>query len=320
MNHPIRDGFSLVWRHQRLVWWIFFVNLFLGFLASIAPRLALHSALDKSSYSTQLSQRFDATVFLELLMKPEVSLAAPVAGSAVISVIFFFYVLFLSGGILSVYTEDRKLARGELFQSCGAYFWRMLRLLLCSIIPFAIAFAILVRVQMLSGKMASDAAWELQGFWVQVLGSLLCLLLVLYVRAWFDVAQTRTVREDVRGMFFLTWRTFLLTLRNAPRLVFIYFFITLVGALLAAAAWFLWLKIPHVSFGTSWLLLEVLTLFLIGIRLWQRASTVLWYENYAERHPAYVPTPLAPLAQDVVVADATPVLPLPIDESGQPAT
>ncbi len=320
MNRPIRDGFSLVWRHQRLVWWIFFVNLFLGFLASIAARLALHPALDKSLYSAQLSQRFDATVFIELLLKPEVSLAAPVAGSVVISVIFLFYLLFLSGGILSVYTDDRKLSRGEFFESCGIFFWRTFRLLLCSIIPFAIAFALLARVQIVSGKISSDAAWELQGFWVQFIGSLFCLLLVLFVRAWFDVAQARTVSEDVRGMFFLTWRTFLLTLRNAPRLVFTYVIITLVGALLAATTWFLWLTIPHQSLGASWLLLELLALFLVGLRLWQRAAAVLWYENYAELHPAFVPIPPTPLAQEVVVVEAIPVLPPPIDEGGQPAT
>ncbi len=317
MIRPIRDGLSLVWRHQRLVWWIFFVNLVLGFLASIAPRLALRPALDKSLYSNQLNQRFDVTVFLELLVKPEVSLTAPLAGSAVLSVIFLFYMLFLSGGVLSVYTNDRKLSRGEFFQSCGTFFWRMFRLLLCSILPFAIAFAILARVQIVSGRMSDDAAWEVQGFWVQVIGSLLCLLFVLFVRVWFDVVQARTVAEDHRGMFLLTWRTFLLTLRNAPRLVFIYFFITLLGALLAVGAWWCWLPIPHHSFGTSWLLLELLTLFLVGLRLLQRAAAVLWYENYAALHPAFAPIPPIPQTQDIVAVEATPVLPTPMDEGGQ---
>jgi hypothetical protein len=320
MNRPIRDGFSLVWRHQRLVWWIFIINLFLGFLASIAPRLALLSSLDHSLYSDQLSQRFDIAVFIELLMKPEVSLGPAIAGSAVISVIFLFYMLFLSGGILTVYTDNRKLSRGEFFESCGTFFWRMLRLLLCSIIPFAIAFALLARVQFVSDKMASDAPSEMQGFWVQVIGSLLCLLLVLFIRAWFDVAQAHTVREAVRGMFFLTWRMFLLTLRNAPRLVFTYFFITLLGALLAAGAWFFWLNIPRSATGTSWLLLELLTLCFVGLRLWQRAAAVLWYENYAALHPVFVPAPPMPLPQEVVVVEATPVLPPPLDDGGQPAS
>ena len=320
MNRPVRDGFFLVWRHQRLVWWIFFVNLFLGGLASFAPRLALNSSLDKSLYSQELSQRFDAAVLLQLLARPEVSLSSSMAGSGVVAFIFLFYVLFLSGGILAVYTSDHKLSRSEFFEACGSYFWRMFRLLLCSVIPIAIVFAIFGRVQSLSGKMASEATWELQGFTVKVAGSLLCLLFLLFVRAWFDLAQARTVRDDVRGMFFLSWRTFILALRNALSLVFRYFSITLVGAILVLGAWFLWLDIPHHSFGRSWLLLEALSLFLVGLRLWQRAATVLWYENYVEAYtvPALPPLVPLPLPQDVAVGE--PILPPLPDNSGQPTT
>jgi len=67
MKRPIRDGFFLVWRHQRLVWWIFFVNLLLGFFAS---HCAWHRAalfVGQKPLRGELSRRFDATVFIELL-------------------------------------------------------------------------------------------------------------------------------------------------------------------------------------------------------------------------------------------------------------
>ena len=320
MNRPLLDGFSLVWRHQRLAWWIFFVNLFLGSLASVAPRLALNSSLDKSLYSQELSKHFDLTVFLELLARPEVSLSSSMAGSGVVACIFLFYMLFLSGGILAVYTRDRKLTRGEFFESCGSHFWRMFRLLLCSVIPFAIVFALLARVQSFAGKMASNAAWELQGFSVRVAGSLVCLLFVLFVRAWFDLAQARTLRDGVRGMFFLSWRSFVIALRNALSLVFRYFAITLIGAILVLGTWLLWLKIPHHSFAKSWLLLEVLSLFLVGLRLWQRATIVLWNENYEELLAVPVLPPLTPLPLPQGFAVTAPVLPPLPDQGGQPIT
>ena len=71
MNRLIQDGFSLVFRHQRAVWWIFFVNLLLGFLASITPRTMLQPVLNKSLYSQNFSQHFDLGVFLEFLAKPD---------------------------------------------------------------------------------------------------------------------------------------------------------------------------------------------------------------------------------------------------------
>lgn len=315
MKRPIRDGFFLVWRHQRLVWWIFFVNLLLGFFASIAPGIVLHSSLGRSLYAGELSRRFDATVFIELLSKPEVSPAPWVAGSVVVGVIFLFYMIFLSGGILAVYREDRKLTRGQFFESCGDFFWRMVRLLLCSIIPIGIVFALLLWVGSVSGKMASNAPREMQGFWVQVGGTLLCLVLVLFVRAWFDLAQARTVVDRVRGMFKLSLRSFVLALRNLPRLLSIYLATTLVCALVVIAGWELWLNIPHKSFGRSWLLLEVVTLVMVGIRLWQRAATVFWYENYAELHAAPVPLPPVPPPTLEVVA-ASPELPPSPGEGG----
>jgi hypothetical protein len=284
LKRPIRDGFFLVWRHQRLVWWIFFVNLVLGFLASLAPGAVLHSVLDKSLYAEEMSKHFDATVFLELLTKPEVSTFPWMTGSLAVGVIFLFYMLFISGGVLAIYHQDRKFTGGQFFESCGDSFLRMVRLLLCSIIPFAIVFGLVALVQRVSGKMTSDAARELQGFFVQVGGWFLCLLFALFVRAWFDLAQARTVIDHVRGTFVLSFRSFLLALRNLPRLLSIYLATTFVAGIAGLAACTLWLRIPHTSFGASWLLLELLTLALVGVRLWQRATTVVWYKNYVELH------------------------------------
>src|SRR5712692_50514 len=297
LKRPIRDGFFLVWRHQRLVWWIFLVNLVLGLLASLSPGVVLHSVLDKSLYAEEMSKHFDASVFVELLARPEVSTFPWMTGSLAVGVIFLFYMLFISGGVLAIYHQDRKFTCGQFFESCGDFFWRMVRLLLCSIIPFAIVFGLLALVQRVSGKMASDAPRELQGFFVQVGGWFLCLLFALFVRAWFDLAQARTVIDHVRGIFVLSFRSFVLALRNLPRLLSIYLANTFVAAIAALATWTLWLRIPHTSFGASWLLLELLTLVLVGVRLWQRAATVVWHESYAKLHAP--PIPLPPGAPDV---------------------
>jgi len=158
----------------------------------------------------------------------------------------------------------------------------------------AIVFGLLALVQHVSDKMASDAPRELQGFFVQAGGSFLCLLIAFFVRAWFDLAQARTVIDHVRGMRVLSFRSFVLALRNLPRLLSIYLTTAIIAGIAVLAAWTLWLRIPHGSFGTSWLLLELLTLVLVGARMWPRAATVVWYENYAELHTPPLPLPLIP--------------------------
>ena len=92
----------------------------------------------------------------------------------------------------------------------------------------------------------------------------------------------------------LSFRSFVLALRNLPRLLSIYWTTAIIAGIAVLAAWTLWLRIPHVSFGISWLLLELLTLVLVGARMWQRAATVVWYENYAELHTPLLPLPLIP--------------------------
>src|SRR3989442_13459510 len=131
---PIRDGFFLVWRHQRLVWWIFFVNLVLGFLSSLAPGVVLHSVLDKSLYAEEMSKHFDATVFVELLTRPEVSTLPWMTGSLAAGVIFLFYMLFISGVVLSCCHQVLMFLRWQFFDFIGVFFCLMLRLLLWSII------------------------------------------------------------------------------------------------------------------------------------------------------------------------------------------
>jgi hypothetical protein len=314
LKRPIRDGFLLVWRHQRLVWWIFLVNVVLGFLGSLAAGATLHSVLDKSLYAEGMNKRFDASVFIELLSKPEVSTMPWMTGSLAAGLVFLFYMVFISGAVLATYHQDRKLTRGQFFESCGEFFWRMVRLLLWSFIPFAIVFGLVALVQRVSGKMASDAPRELQGFFVQVGGTFVCLLFALFVRASFDLAQARTVIDDVHGMRVLSFRSFVLALRNLPRLLWIYLTTAIVAGIAVFAAWTLWLRIPHALFSASWLLLELLTLVLVGVRLWQRAATLVWYENYAELHTPSLHIPLIPSAHpttelvEVVASPGTPRL------------
>ena len=92
----------------------------------------------------------------------------------------------------------------------------------------------------------------------------------------------------------LSFRSFVLALRNLPRFLSIYLTTAIIAGIAVLAGWTLWLRIPHTSFGISWLLLELLTLALVGARLWQRAATVVWYENYAEMHTPPLPLPLIP--------------------------
>src|SRR5207245_11040935 len=124
--------------------------------------------------------------------------------------------------------------------------------------------------------------------------------------------------RGIRGLRFLS---FVLALRKLLRLLSIYLKIKFVAGIAVLAAWTLWLRIPHTSFGASCLLLELLTLVLVGVRLWQRAATVVWYENYDELHTSPLwPIPPTSPTSELVEVGASPNVPPLHDESGDPST
>ena len=303
MYRPLSHGAVLVWRHQRLVWWIWFVNLFLGWLAAIAPRTLFGYAFNsnRSMLSSELVQGFDIGTFIALIARPEIALRSMVGGSVAFSLVFLFYVLFISGGVLAVYSEDRRLSKAEFFGKAGEYFWRMVRLMLFSIVPFGIVFAIASGVNALASKMGEKADTAVPEYRVLIIGGFICLLLALWIRAWFDLAQTRTVCDQERGMFALTFRALGLAFRKTLRFLGIYLGTTIVGVIVAVCAFLIWLNIPHARYVASWTLLELVSLILIGIRLWQRAAMMVWYTNYVSVHLA------PPAVMHTVIPSAIPM-------------
>ncbi|HWR34409.1 MAG TPA: hypothetical protein VN622_00895 [Clostridia bacterium] len=282
----VTTGAGLVWRHQRILWWVFGVNFVLGLMGTMGARAAFSRVLDHSLAAQKISGQVRIISLIDLLAKPDVQMPALAAPSIAFQVVFFVFMLFVAGGILSVYREDRRLAVPEFFEACGLYFWRFFRLMLISLIPFAIATALYLGVGKISEKVGEASPYESHAFWVRAIGGLIVILLWLFVRLWFDVAQVRAVAQNERGMWRNTFRALRISSRAVGMLLWLYFRISLVAWVVLIAGIWLWLRIPGTAFSASWLLLEVVLLIQIAVRLWQRASCIAWYKLYAEEHPA----------------------------------
>ena len=298
----VARGWSLVWRHSRILGWVFLINLVLGFASTVVPRLEFRSILDRSLVSDRLVNGFDLGVFIEALMKPEISMGALARGSMPFAYLFFFFMLFITGGILAAYREDRRLTTGEFFEASGSYFWRMVRILLFSIIPLGVVGIVFAIVFGISSQIDNEQT----AFYVRLAGIAIGVILVLLVRLWFDVAQVRAVAQNEHGMFHNVMRALVISLKAVGSLLWIYLRISIVGWIALAVGLWLWAKVPGNHFGLSWLLLEVVMLSQLFTRLWQRAASVSWYGLYAEEHPA-------------VVVEFTTPQPVEIAESPVPA-
>jgi hypothetical protein len=294
-----------VWRHSRILGWIFAINLLLGLAATITTRVEFGNILDHSLASSRLVNGFDMGAFVELLMKPEISFTALARGSVPFSYLFFFFMLFITGGILTAYREDRPLTTGEFFEAGGGYFWRMVRILLFSLVPLAVVGVITAIIFGVSSQIDNEQT----AFNVRLVAIAVAAILALLVRLWFDVAQVRAVAQNEHGMFHNVMRALVISLKSLGSLLWIYLRISIVTWFVLGAGLWLWAKVPGNRIGISWLLLELVMLTQLFARLWQRAASVSWYGQYAEEHPAAAADFTTPQPTEIT---ETPVIPEPL--------
>lgn len=313
----VSTGWSLVWRHQRILWWIFAINMLLGYLATVAPRTVLSSVLDHSMKARELSSGFNIFAWVEVISRPDMPMNAFVMGSGGFILIFFGFMLFITGGILAAYREDRKLTAGEFFQASGEYFWRMVRLVLMSIVPFAVIAVIWTVASGTSSMLSNTSNNEKLGFYVLVAGAVIVTVLALLVRLWFDVAQVRAVAQNEHGMFHNLMRSFVITAKSAGTLLWIYFRISLVAWIALGVGIWLRAQFPARAIGATWLLMEIVLLMQIFTRLWQRSASVTWYARFAEEHPAAVVDYTTPAPMEI--AEPAPIA-VPATAPEAPAT
>jgi hypothetical protein len=258
-----------VLRHHRIIWWIFGISLFLAWMASLPARSAFGGVLDHSLAASRFIHGFDVSAFAELTGSGEIPMGALAAASTAQFVVFFIYLLFLVGGINQAYLSEAPLTTGEFFQACGAHFWRVVRLTLASLLPLGLLGAALAML-LKGGDRWAELPNERTGDYLLWSGLAGLGLLLLGVRAWFDLAQARTVAWGERGMFRTALRTFRLV---TFRLYASYLGIALLRLLLVALGMKLWMGLAPEATTKSFLLLEALVVVQITTRLWQRAAS-----------------------------------------------
>jgi len=302
-------GAGLVWRRQRVLWWIFAVNFILAFFSihGVVPRIG--SVLDHSLAAQRLVNGFDVGAFSELLLQPGISPLSVSPAAMAYSLVFFVFMLFVTGGILEVYRRDSRVSTAEFFESSGAFFWRFVRLvifLLLCIIPVAI-FDVILRT--IGNHIDERAISAMTIVWFRVAAGIVLLFLLMVLRLCFDMAEVHSVAQNERRMrrsLAAAWR---LTFGNFGRLFWLYFSISIVACIGFGFGLWLWMYVlPPTAITGAFFLSQAMILWWLGTRLWQRSSETLWYQrNFV---PAVPPASYTP-ATYPVVAPQTPPSPLP---------
>ena len=302
-------GAGLVWRRQRVLWWIFAVNFILAFFSihGVVPRVG--SVLDHSLAAQRLVNGFDVGAFSELMLQPGISPLDVSLAAMAYSLVFFVFMLFVTGGILEVCRRDSRMTTAEFFESSGAFFWRFVRLLIFLVfcmIPVAI-FDVILRT--IGNHIDERAISAMTIVWFRIAAGIVLLFLLMVLRLWFDMAEVHSVAQNERKMrrsLVAAWR---LTFGNFGRLFRLYFSISVVACIGFGFGLWLWMYVlPPTAITGAFFLSQAMILWWLGTRLWQRSSETLWYQrNFV---PAAPPASYTP-ATYPVVAPQTPPSPLP---------
>jgi hypothetical protein len=316
----VTAGFSLLWRLQGILWWVFVVNFVCGALGTVPAMLTLHRALGHSLAGQPLSKGFDVGMFVELLRLPNVRLMNTATSSYIFAFVFFLFMLFASGGILETYHLDRKLTTGDFFAASGAYFWRFVRLTLLSLIPFIVVSMIYQGLMKVSDSVGDRAIADQVGIFLFWFAFAVSLLLALIVRLWFDIAQVRTVAQNERGMWRNTWKAFRITFRAFPSLFRMYFCISFFAWVTLIVGLVIWTKLPPTATPVTFVLLELILLAQLVARFWQLASAMTWYQRHAEVVPAdsvdYTTPQPQEIAEPPAAVEPTPSIEPPLRDPG----
>jgi hypothetical protein len=282
----VAAGAALVWRRQRVLWWVFVVNLAIGLLGAAGARAQLNKLLEHSLAGEGLAKGFDFGMFLELISRPNADLMRSSGSSFLFAFLFPLFMIFVAGGILAVYREDRRFTAGDFFAASGAFFWRFVRLALFSAIPLGILAGMLMGVNKLSDYVGDRSVSAQTGFYILLTGFIVITLLILFVRLWFDIAQVRAVVQDERRMWSNLWKALGISRRKVFTLFRVYLCISGVAWVTLAGGLWLWAKLPPMATPVTFLLLEFIIFMQLLTRLWQRASSVTWYQRHAATFPA----------------------------------
>src|SRR5208282_266414 len=266
-------GAGLVWRRQRVLWWVFIINLVLASYAARTVVSRVQPVLDRSLASVpQLVHGFHFAALTELGNSPESYLTTGPT-PMYFSIVFFFFMLLATGGILEAYWRDASLSTGEFFQSGGTYFWRFFRLVIFLLIVLLPVGLIGAGLRALGNRIDEKSMSPFPWVWFGVGGIVLLTFLLMLVRLWFDIAEVIAVAESETRSRKCLRRAAGVLRRNFGRLFWLYLRISVVAWIGLAVGMHIWVHwVHHDSIKTSLFVSQLIVLFWLATRLWQRAS------------------------------------------------
>ena len=315
----LRNGFGMVMRNKRYLFWFWLLNLTLAEFATAAFRRSAHAILDHSLYADRLVHGFDAGVLFDLLAKLDVgqmnSMTMP---AGYFAFLFFLFTAIFLPGVFAGYASTYRLPREDFFRACGRNLWRFIRLMIIAGTVMGIFAGALFAANGAIVKKATESTNEVLPFESRIAGLATIFLIITTLRIWFDLAEADTVLNDQYAVRKSIASAFSHTFRSLGRLLSSYVLSTLVAAIFLLGGLWIWMKFVAPESIIGAFMIAQITLFLLLIpRFWQRGIAVSYSQQRmlipvvamqpAEAIPVAVPpAPVAPAPEPVPAVSGSP--------------
>ena len=261
--------FALQWR--LLVLWI--IVLLMPTIIMTFPLWQILSAqLNYSVYAGALAHQLAGNAVNDLIwavMQNKLLLKGAGIGALIFTLLLS---PFLSGAIVTAARSAKPLAMGKLVHGGIAEYWRMLRMLICAIIPFAIAGAIIAGVMHMADGYTDKAIQESNADFVGHVSMIIMIVLLAIADATVDAGRAQFVHSTTRRSAFKAWwKGVMLVLKRPLSALGFYVVITLIGLVLAAIFGLLRLNVGHVSIP-GFIVGLIFTQLIVASTAWMKSA------------------------------------------------
>ncbi len=189
-------GVRQVFHHKKLLLLFYVPNLLLAYILTVPVRKALQQVIGHSLVSEEVARFVNVAFLVDFSRERPGLVSALLAGVGAAMLITVFLNTFLLGGAVSSLTLRRTSTWSDVLSDAASYFARFFRLLLLSLVGYALAVLVAFLLSRGFSALGQIVAAESGHFAGRVGGLLLLLLLVLFVNQIFDYAKILTVRYD----------------------------------------------------------------------------------------------------------------------------
>jgi len=195
----LKQGFTLARRFRSVVWIIFLINLGLAALAALPIYRGILRFTGHSLMSQTLLYGFSSEWLTDFIFNSPGSTDRYAAMIGLVGLLAIPVNTLLAGGVLGRLRRppEQMTSLGDFFRDTARFAWRLLRLMLISLVCYWIVFRLLNQgLGDLAEKWTRQWESERLVFWVQLVPTILTLLALAFANLVIDFARVRLVLED----------------------------------------------------------------------------------------------------------------------------